>query len=448
MDVLLINPPSPSFIKRKREENKSIIPPLGLCYISAMLKKEGFKVGIIDMEVEEICLDNIKSLIRKEKPGIVGITSMVISYKNALKIAKELKESFPKIKIVMGGPQASFLIKETFEEAEIDAICIFEGEETILELASFWLTGKPDIRYIKGIAYTKKGNIFINPKRPFIENLDNLPFLDRDLKNRYSSLPVITGRGCSYKCFFCSAPGFWGKARFRSPENIIKEILELIKKNKNGNILFVDDTFTLDLERLQRICDLIYQTHLNISWGCQGHLNKINMDIISKMCYSGCKGISFGVESGDTEVLRRIKKVIDLPSAKEIILNCLDMGLKIACSFIIGTPFDTKESMRKTFEFVTHLVKSAEGKKGSLKIAFSYFTPLPGTEAYNYYVHSGLKFLTFDWNFYNFLTPVVESNLVVEKELRYFLGKNYKNLFYSNAQDLNNSNINIERRFN
>ncbi|OGZ37845.1 MAG: hypothetical protein A3E90_03265, partial [Candidatus Portnoybacteria bacterium RIFCSPHIGHO2_12_FULL_40_11] len=290
------------------------------------------------------------------------------------------------IKIILGGHQATSLPKETLETFScFDIMVIGEGEETLLELVKELEKGTPDLKKIKGIAYRESDKITINPKRDLIKELDSIPFPSRELINfsryrpptkAYYSKPfaaMITSRGCPFYCTFCAYAK--GVCRLRSPENVIGEIKELVRKYKVKSILFYDDTLTFDKERLIKICDLIIKNNFDLKWTCYSRVNAVSPSLLEKMKSAGCELISYGVESGSQRMLNIMKKGITLEQIEKAITMTKKTGIKTSASYVLGIPGETKESISQTIAFA---------KKLNTTFAhFNMITPWPGTELYN-----------------------------------------------------------------
>jgi len=238
MKVLFISPPSKFAIK-----DTIGIPaiPLGLAYLSSVLEKEGHKVKIIDAPTLNYDWKNLREETRGFKPDIVGITSTTSTIYDAYKVAELIKEYNPKIKVVIGGPHVSFTSDDTLKEcSSIDIVVRGEGEETMKEVVNSFNGERLPLEEIRGINFRDNGKIVQTENRPFIENLDELPFpaysllpIDKYKVGKKQFANIITSRGCPFSCIFCSSSQLCGKRwRARSPENVIKE-LEVLKDDYN-----------------------------------------------------------------------------------------------------------------------------------------------------------------------------------------------------------------------
>lgn len=403
--VLLVNPPDSSqYVSR---ESTPILPPLGLAYIAAVLRKAGIDVQILDMNALNLSLGDLLDNIRRFSPSIVGFTAVTPTINLVKKFANAIKEEFKGTMVVIGGPHASALPDETLNDSNIDVVVRGEGEMTMLELAE----GRSPTS-ILGVSY-KLGELKQhNSNRPLIRSLDELPFPARDLlpNQRYWSpgikrkpfATILTSRGCPHHCNFCQHSVFGYTWRPRSPQNVLSEIDYLVVNYKVKEIDIIDDGFTLNANRAMKICELLIQRRYDLIWRCSNgiRVDRITKDLLNKMWEAGCRSIAFGVETGDGVILRRIRKGVTLEQVKKAFTYCKQIGIQTTAFFIIGNVGDNERSIRRTIEFAKNLDADY--------YHFGILIPLPGTEAYEYIKRHG-RFLTFDWEKYSqFEEPVFE----------------------------------------
>ncbi|MDR0797149.1 MAG: B12-binding domain-containing radical SAM protein, partial [Nitrososphaerota archaeon] len=275
MKVLLINPPQTFYLDSEPPAGSI---PLGLMYLAAVLDKAGYAVELLDAFITDfkaqknndtltvgMPLDQIETEIRNRKPDIVGVSGPFTSQiGNTLKVSELVKKVDPDILTVVGGPHVSTLPQEFMEVAKsVDISVIGEGEYALLEIVEYF-EGKKELSDILGIAYRKNGRIVINDKRPFLENLDELPYpayhlvdMEYYLTNKMGyrsfqkrAISMITSRGCPFNCCFCSVQLHMGKNfRVHSVEYTLKHIQHVVDKYNVKNIFFEDDNLTFDLKR-------------------------------------------------------------------------------------------------------------------------------------------------------------------------------------------------------
>jgi anaerobic magnesium-protoporphyrin IX monomethyl ester cyclase len=291
--------------------------PLGLGYLASYLVSKKIDVKIADLRYGNTT--EFTRLLKEYKPDIVGISCMTPNQNEAYKTAWKVKKVLGNPLVVLGGVHATFMYAEILKKVrEIDVAIIGEGEITLYELCRAWkknfsaeyLTG------INGIAFRHNGTVAVTPLREKNEQLDDLPLpaFDRlvlpDISLKKSGdLPVLTGRGCPFNCAFCSTSVMHGrKYRKRDPVKVVDELEYLKNRYNHYNFSIVDDTFTVDKERTKKICSEIIRRNLNINWGCSARADTIDPDLIKIMSRAGCKGLFFGIESLDDELLKKIKK--------------------------------------------------------------------------------------------------------------------------------------------
>lgn len=374
--------------------------PLGLGYIASVLRENGFSVKIIDNMVERLSLEEL--LKRIEGSSILGISVTTPAFKKALYYAKEIKKRFQDIIIIFGGPHASLTPHEILRNDCVDAVCIGEGEETMLEVAEKVERGE-SLENVRGVVYREDDRIVENERREFIENLDFLPFPAFDLiplekytlfGERLGHFPMITSRGCTFGCRYCASSALFGRRfRARSAENVVDEMEWLMNEFHAERIAF---------------CEEILRRGLDVEWTCTSRIDTVSDELLRKMKKAGCTHIYYGVESASERVLEYYRKGIKLEDVKRIVEKTKEEGLSVTCSFIIGAPFETKEEMMKTLRFSIELNPDYA--------QFSLLTPYPGTEIYEELKEKGLL-LTEDYDEFTAVKPVLKNENLSPEEL-------------------------------
>jgi len=405
-EILLVNSPikDPYTLYRRHRSG----PPLGLAYIAAVLLENGFSVSAVDMNVPFIDFEYVRKKIEREEPIIVGISACTEAYSNALRIAKIAKEVNSEIVTVVGGPHVTFTPIDTLRNKEIDIVVRGEGEITMLELANHFIKGTPPIEKIRGISYKAEGDIiYTNPDRPFIHDLDRLPFPARHLfPLRFYQFPgnISTSRGCPYNCIFCSASAMWGrKYRTRTPKNVIKEIIYLVEKYGIRSFTFVDDTFTVSRRRTYEICELIKALTPDIKWQCSTRVDTVTEGTLSEMKNAGCYAITLGVESGSLRILNEIRKGITLDQVRRDVRYAVKLALEVYCSFMLPHPGDTIETVKETKDFMKELVQL-----GAM-VTLAFTVPYPGTYLYNNAEALGIRILSKNWDDFTATKPIIST---------------------------------------
>ena len=413
--ILLVSPPA-------RFSSYSSIglsrPPLGLAYLAAVLKGK-HEVKIIDFDMEKADWRHYPY----QNFHVVGISAETAKYPVSLKIAAAAKNRGAKV--VMGGPHVSFLDGEALRSGVVDFVIRNEGEYSFESLLKS-LRGEISIEDVRGLSYLKNGQLRRTPDRPFIEDLDSLPFPARELlplhlyrgaiHNRPTAT-MMTSRGCPFNCNFCSSSQLLGhRWRTRSVENIFEEVELLHRKYKFSAISFYDDTFTLSADRAIKLSEKLEKKRWDLVWSALTHVSIVtkNPGMFRKMARAGLRSVFIGFESGNQEVLEGYKKkatVQDSVMAMRILKN---NGLNVIGSFIIGAPGETKEMIRNTIAFAKRLNPDSA--------QFTILTPYPGTKLYEQVKH---RIFCTNWEAYTCLHPVLKLDYVSTRQLKSFLAMAY-----------------------
>jgi anaerobic magnesium-protoporphyrin IX monomethyl ester cyclase len=345
------------------------LPPLGLAYVAAALEKGGFQVEALDNYLLKKPIDDVKQMVRRLNPKIVGITCSSATYHRCVETAKAVKETLPSCKVVVGGWHPSYVPDSMLQHPEIDYVVIGEGERAMVELAVHVTKGGDDraIATIAGVAYRYEGKIIKTAPRS-ISDLDQIPFPARHLLPMHlydrsieflSVKPVDIMsiiRGCPFNCAFCETRKLWGpKCRAFSPIRVLEEIDHLVNKYGSKGIYFINDNFTIRKRETVEICELIKKRKLDIEWVCDTRADLISRDLLREMKDAGCKTIWFGVESGSPRILKKINKGITFEQTAHAFKLCRETGIQIACSFILGVPGETVKDMEATLKFAKKL---------------------------------------------------------------------------------------------
>lgn len=396
--------------------------PLGLGYISSYMKSKGHDVLIVDPEMQGITESELDQIIERECPGIVGLSSVTPNFSLACKMAKRIK-SISDAVVVYGGIHASTFSDRILQNhPEFDIVVYGEGEETMAELAEAlkdnnYSPGR--LKQIKGICFRDNGSVNKTPSRQFIEDVDTLPFPDRDsidldvykatghigVSSRVAN--VLTSRGCPARCTFCESFLTMGyRFRAHSADYVLSEIRNLKKHYGVEQIVFNDDTFTIDYDRVKKICEGLIHDNYNIKWFCFARVNTIrDQEMLELMKASGCVQINFGVETGDENIMKSIKKGITLDQARKAFRLAHKVGIKTSAGFIFGFPGETMESIERTIDFAVELNPNVA--------LFNVLVPFPGTETFQHYpqLHKDIDNPAF-WE--NFKTASAGGDPVIE----------------------------------
>jgi radical SAM superfamily enzyme YgiQ (UPF0313 family) len=352
-----------------------------------------------------------------------------VTYKNGLRIAELIKAASPTTQIVVGGPQATFLIEETLACPAVDILVRFEGEETIVELMHYFDGNGLALDQIRGIAFREGNRIHQTEPRPLIANLDTLPFPARHLlKGALYAKPgvLITARGCPSQCIFCAANTLYPHVHYRArtPEAVVDEIEDLLSYGV-GEFFIADDAFTLQPQRAIEICDLIMARGIRARWTCEARVTSMTPELVRKMHESGCYLVQYGVETGNPDIMKYIRKGIRLSQVEEVVNFSQAAGLDVICSFIIGFPWDTQQTVHQTIDFARKLCRLGAREpnlggpnRGLVNAMFAYLTPLPGTPLYDQADQLGIRLLSRDWDRYTMASPIIETQHLSADDMR------------------------------
>lgn len=332
------------------------IPPLCLCYLASYLRKYGFNDTII---VDE---PNPLKRIKKENPDIVGLSSMTHAFPEAKKLAGEIKQQFD-IPIIIGGHHIS-LLPQHFRDSPFDLAVIGEGEQTLLELINA-LESNRKLDNVRGVIFRKGKKVIMTPPRPLIENLDSIPYPALDLIDikKYLTLtsmtanpgvymPIVSSRGCPYKCVYCSTTAFWKRARLRSADCVVDEVKYLVKKYKVDQISIWDDLFVTSKQRVKDIVNRLKQEGLDYLEFClPARANLMDAELCDLLKQMNTKQIGFGFESGSPKILNYLKcGNVTVEQNKNAIRLCKKNHIKVHGYFVVGSPDETDEDLQKTYD--------------------------------------------------------------------------------------------------
>ncbi|MFW9782458.1 MAG: B12-binding domain-containing radical SAM protein [Candidatus Heimdallarchaeota archaeon] len=346
-----------------------LYPPLGMCYVSAVLKKENYDVDLIDQAALGLNLKEIVNWVKKIDPSIIGFSTLTTSGSgiSAAETAKEVKSWNPNVKIAFGNRHATvndYRILKKYPEVDI---CIRdEGEYTFLELVKAF-EKNTSLKDIRGITYRNNGRIIRNEKRELIKHLDILPFPDRDSLNfRYrvsygnmelvseKSASFVSSRGCPYQCTFCYGKRNVGY-RTRSIENILEEI-QYLENEGYKSIIFVDDNFTVSKKKVIKLCKLMRKNQIDINWYCEGRVNQVSDEMLREMRLANCRTLYYGVESANQRILDYYRK--EITPAQSILAVKKARKAKmpfVVSSFVVGAPGETFDEIYNTLKFAQKL---------------------------------------------------------------------------------------------
>jgi len=379
-----------------------VYPPLNLAYIAALAEREGHEAKIVDGEVEKLDNQVLTEIAVDYKPDIIGVTASSPFFHFASDLASLLKVRIPDVPIMIGGPHITVRKERDFLDV-FDFAFIGEADISFPMFLGRY-EKKQDISNVKGILYRDNGVVkYTGNSEPAID-VDAFPLPARHLlkMNQYKIgtmdgvkvfSPIMTVRGCPFKCIFCSTEVFGSNIRKRSPIHVVEEIKHIKETYGTDHFIFLDDTLTLDKKHLLDICDLIIKERLFITFEGSTRANLIDEEIIAKMSKAGLIRLSFGLESVDEKIRKIMRKEVPLESyiVANKLTNKYDIETLNSC--MIGLPGETKYTIKKTLSF---LRDTKEIKQANLSIA----VPYPGTALYDMAVKGehGLELINNDFS--------------------------------------------------
>lgn len=418
----------------KYRGNPELIYPLIPASCLTILKDKSYEVYYIDAIYEKLSIEDFIDKIDKISPDIVIFESKTPSIKRDWEIVNILKSEKPEIKIFACGDHVSVLPEETMENSKVDFVILGGDYDYVSFLLCESLKGKE--KFPSGVIYRNlKEEIKGDKKITFIENLDDLPFIDRDIvpwKNYheawrlYDEFTYIYGsRGCPYRCTFCSWPQmlYNGKVRFRSPEKIVEEIEFLINKYGIKEIFFDDDTFTCNRKWVLRICNLIIEKNLKILWSCNGRVDNVDDEMLKIMKKSGCRMIKYGVESSSQKTLDLLKKDYTIEDIENAFKLTKKNKILIHATAMIGFPWEKKEDMLKTIKFIKKLSPDT--------CQFSLPIPYPGTKLFEDSERENLLIFGRKWEFYDMSQPLLKNYYLNSKKIKKIWEKAWISVYFS-----------------
>lgn len=387
---MLINPPTGLYRRQERCQStvgtqtaKVYFPPIDLLQLTAICNLYNVKSLVKDYSLERQNNSKARDDIEKFKPNVLLINSTTPTLKNDLDFLQLAKNINPNIITVAKGGcflERSEQIISQF--SQIDIIIKEEPEDVFEKLVKLHFLPTSDI---KGITYRKHDSVFSNPSYLSLPELDRFPLPDRSrIENcKYLNpldkqpLTVIdAGRGCPHRCIFClAAPLSNYKIRYRSPENVVSEIESCVRDYRLNTFLLNADTFTFDNNWVLRLCHLIRERNLNITWMCNSRVETVNRILLKEMRQAGCQIIGFGIESGSQYIVDKIDKGFKLKQAEEAVKMCKEVGILSHAFFVIGLPWDNQQTIKATQDFI----KKLDPDFFDVNIVY----PLPGTCLYN-----------------------------------------------------------------
>lgn len=386
MKIGLIYLPHPYLIDPEAQ------PPMGLLYLASVLEKNNIPVELFNCS----SLTNEQAIDKLTECDLFGITVTSLELLQSNEFAKLIKNKFPNSKVIIGGPGT--LCPEYVDFSIVDSILKGEGEITILNI-------------VRDLEVNRLKQCYVGE---VVKNLDDIPFPSRHLLDKQGghifanrrtydktfsmkykgsgSTAILTSRGCPFSCIFCSAKALNGKMRYRSAQNVYDEIKHVYDTYKIKQFRFSDEMFTANPKRVKEICDLIKP--LGLVWRISARVKPLTKETLQIMKNAGCVEISFGIESFDDDVLKGLNKKATAEDNANALIMAKEVGLMTRALFMIRTPYQTKDTVRKNIEYLKKVPYDT--------IACTSFVPLPGTPIWENPDKYNIEILNNNLEDYNF----------------------------------------------
>jgi radical SAM superfamily enzyme YgiQ (UPF0313 family) len=389
--IIFVNPPyeriAPGYAFVRHITNRS--PSLGLLHLAAQVRLFGYAPSIIESDILDMSAEDVADRVIRERPEYVGITLFTVGVFQSVKIARRIKAIAPEIKIIVGGPHISSMGVETIQRfADFDVAVQGEGERILVELLKA-LDNQQPLSGVAGLIYRDEAGEVRTTEPPTTSNvLDDLPFPAWDLLPKfphayklaiydYPRGPVATiaaSRGCPFHCKFCDTSTFGASVRFYTPAKIVDMMRHLHDRYGVRHVLFVDDLFLASRLRATEFCERLIASGLKMTWSCAARVDTVRPDLLALMREAGCWQISFGLESGSDDLLRKMDKHAAIEKSEQAVKWTSDAGIRVKGLFMLGYPGETLETIELTKSFVKRIPMTI--------MNLTKFTPYPGSPVY------------------------------------------------------------------
>jgi len=400
---------------------------LGLAYLAAYAREQNDDLTFQILDSRVATSKETKKFFNTSF-DLIGITVYSPVYYEVIDVFHRVRKTYPKIPICLGGPYVTTIREDVFEKTPADFAIYGEGEITFSELIRH-LRGNNDLKDIDGLMYKDQhGNIITNPPRAHIKDLNKLPLPAYDIfpMERYPLHRMVTSRGCPYSCSWCNSSSIWNKSyRTRDAESMVNEIELLLRLYGKKIIVFGDNSFNIDLKRVESFCDLLISKNIKILWSVSLRADMMTQELAHKMKKAGCYNVSIGIESANNEILHHINKSTTIEKITDGIRMMKNAGIEVLSQYVIGSPYETLETVKQSIEYA----------KNSACDYTNFYTVLPfkGTPQWDYVKNHG-TFYTEKIHDFHTINPriVFETPEFPYKDRLEAIRLVKKNGFYSN----------------
>jgi len=411
-------------------------PPAWVAYLTGAIKAAGYSdVSFLDAMTDNLSEEDVRSAIQDLRPDIVGCTAITPSIYRAQRVLEIVKEVDADIVTLLGGVHATFMYQQVLTEAPwIDAIVRGEGEGIIVDVIRTVDEGRwpVDRMKVKGIAFPADGQVIATPAAPTIRDLDAIVpdwgILDW---TKYNYIPLgkrvaipNMARGCPYTCSFCSQWKFWRDYRIRDPKKVVDEIEALVRDHDVGFFILADEEPTINRKKFLAFCEELIARDLGILWGINTRVTDIlrDEDVLPIYRKAGLIHVSLGTEAAAQLKLDRFNKETKVADNKRAIELLRNAGILTEAQFIVGLDNETRETLEETYRMARDWAPDLAN--------WAMYTPWPFTDLFR---EMGDKVEIFDYEKYNFVTPIIKPAAMDRAELLDRVMHNYRRFYMHKA---------------
>ncbi len=356
------------------------VPPYFLLSVASVLKKDGHDVTLIDAQAEGIHPDDLRG--KMDHYDLIVANAATMTFNEDAETLRQFKLENPRLKTILFGSHGTFMPKYALSKEGVDIIVLNEPEGIVVELVRALHGRNGEWRAVKGIGFQENGEPVLTPQPNFIDNLDEYPMVDVSLLPKdvgyfnplviqYPYITAVTTRGCPSKCTFCTAPFFHGpNFRYQSAKRMLDEV-EYFLSNGYREIYYRDEIWTVHKRRNIEFCKGVIERGYQFPWICNAKVGLVDKEQMEWMKRAGCSVMKFGVESGNQNVLDRVKKGFKVEQTVETFKWAHEVGIDTHAHIMLGMPDDTDESIQRTIEFTMEIDPTTA--------TFGICTPYPGT---------------------------------------------------------------------
>jgi anaerobic magnesium-protoporphyrin IX monomethyl ester cyclase len=438
LKVLLVNPPRFEGIPVIREERceiterYSVLPPYSLLQIASILRNNGHKVELIDANGLNLAWDQLNAQMNIIDYEVLIFRFTPTTFDEDNKAASVSKQSHPKAWTIGICCTLYTVPKEVLQGSPDLDIYIGHEYEVVAPAVVDALSGGADLSSVEGIAYRKGSNLRVTEDVESLADWDSMPLPAYDLlgslRPYFINTPhgspfttMYTSKGCPYSCIFCTVRNT--PVRKRSAESVLEELRYLKKKFNIKMVSFFDETFTLDRPRVIAICDALKKEKLKVIWYCNTRVNLVDSALLKLMYEAGCRGLSFGIESGSQEILDRARKGTTVKQAENAVKWAKEAGIKVLCSFIIGLPGENLRTAEETINFVKRTLPTGA--------QFNVAVPYPGSDLYRIAINKGWIKKDIDWRQMFQHESIMRTDRLDNESLNRARKKAYRALYFN-----------------